>query len=77
MWKQNVKIKEEEEHRLNEKIKKINKDNEGFLKNQVDNKVRKGTKMNKAEFLLNKPILREINQKKKDGSISGGGSLRG
>jgi hypothetical protein len=25
--------------------------------------------MNRQEFLLNKPILREINAKKKDGSI--------
>lgn len=26
-------------------------------------------KMNKQEFLLNKPLLREINTKKKDGTI--------
>jgi hypothetical protein len=33
-------------------------------------------KMNRQEFLLNKPILREINQKKK-GESQHSGSLRG
>ena len=27
------------------------------------------SKMNRQEFLLNKPILKEINQKKKDGTV--------
>ena len=35
-------------------------------------------KMNKQEFLLNKPLLREINQKKKEtSSIGDQGSIRG
>lgn len=33
--------------------------------------------MNKQEFLLNKPILREINQKKKEGSMVGGSVREG
>lgn len=32
MWKQDKSNYEEEERRLNDKIKKINKDNEAFLK---------------------------------------------
>jgi len=31
----------------------------------MDNKNGKGAKMNKQEFLLNKPLLKEINEKKK------------
>jgi hypothetical protein len=77
MWRQDKSNYEEEERRLNDKIKRINKDNEGFLKRQMDEKVRKDKgKMNKQEFLLNKPLLREINTKKKDGTINGA-SLRG
>ena len=72
MWKQDKVNYEEEERRLNEKIKKINRDNEGFLKSQMDEKKRKERgKMNKQEFLLNKPLLREINQKAKDPSVMG------
>lgn len=66
MWKQDKNNYEEEERRLNEKIYKINRDNESFLKRQMDDKVNKERgKMNRAEFLLNKPLLREINQKNK------------
>lgn len=32
MWKQDKQNYEEEERRLNDKIKRINRDNEGFLK---------------------------------------------
>lgn len=73
MWHQDKSNYEEEERRLNEKIKKINKDNEGFLKRQMEEKQRKERgKMNKQEFLLNKPLLREINLKKKEGSLMSG-----
>ncbi len=48
-----------------------------FLKRQMEEKQSKERrKMNKQEFLLNKPLLREINQKKKDGSL-GGSSIQG
>ena len=73
MWHQDKVNYEEEERSLNEKINKINKDNENFLKQQMENKrMKERGKMNRAEFLLNKPLLREINQKKKDGSIATG-----
>jgi len=70
MWSQDKNNYEEEERRLNHKIKRINKDNEDFLKRQMEEKrIKERGKMNKQEFLLNKPLLREINQKKKDGSV--------
>lgn len=73
IWKIDKQNYEEEERRLNEKIKKINHDNVEFLRKQMEEKQRKEkTKMNRQEFLLNKPILREINQKKKEGSVVSG-----
>lgn len=75
MWHQDKRNYEEEERRLNDKIKKINKENEEFLRRQMDEKrMKERGKMNKQEFLLNKPLLREINLKKKDGSQAGTGS---
>jgi hypothetical protein len=64
----------EEERRLMDKINKINKENADFLKKQMDDKhAKERGKMNKQEFLLNKPLLKEINTKKK---VSGyGGSV--
>lgn len=75
MWKQDKQNYEEEERRLANKIKKINMENATFLKQQSNAKADKEKKkMNRQEFLLNKPILREINTKKKDGSsVMGGG----
>jgi hypothetical protein len=64
MWKHDQRNYTEEERRLNEKINKINKENADFLKKQMDDKG-KNKKMNKQEFLLNKQLLREINDKKK------------
>mmetsp|Transcript_7280 Transcript_7280/g.5561 ORF Transcript_7280/g.5561 Transcript_7280/m.5561 type:complete len:115 (-) Transcript_7280:109-453(-) len=62
MWDQDKKNYEEEERRLNDKIKKINKENEEFLRRQMEEKhMKEKGKMNKQEFLLNKPLLREIN----------------
>jgi len=56
----------EEERRLNQKINYINKDNADFLKKQMEDKHAKAkAKMNKQEFLLNKPLLKEINDKKR------------
>lgn len=67
MWQQDFKNYSEEERRLNEKIEKINKDNQEFLRRQMEEKTGKivKTKMNKQEFLLNKPLLKKINEDKK------------
>jgi len=66
MWKQDQANYKEEERRLNCKISQINKENAEFLKKQMEDKQRKDrAKMNKQEFLLNKPLLKEINEKKR------------
>jgi len=66
MWKQDQVNYKEEESRLNGKINKINKENADFLKRQMDDKqMKERAKMNKQEFLLNKPLLKEINQKRR------------
>ena len=78
MWHQDKKNYEVEERRLNEKIHKINGDNVEFLKKQMQEREIKGKrKMNKNEFLLNKPILKEINQKFKEGSQVSGSQRAG
>ena len=78
MWHQDKKNYEVEERRLNEKIHKINVDNVEFLKKQMQEREMKGKrKMNKNEFLLNKPILKEINQKFKEGSQVSGSQRAG
>ena len=75
MWKQDLRNYTEEERRLMDKINKINKDNANFLKEQMDQKHGKNKKMNKQEFLLNKPLLKEINEKKR--ATQYGGSMKG
>lgn len=66
MWHQDYKNYSEEERRLHEKISKINQENADFLKKQMEDKHGKvRAKMNKQEFLLNKPLLKEINEKKR------------
>lgn len=71
MWKSDLSNYENEEKRLNDKIKRINNENADFLKRQMDEKMSKERrKMNKQEFLLNKPLLKEINEKKRDGPMS-------
>ena len=66
MWKHDLNNYSEEERRLNDKINKINKENAEFLKRQMEEKQMKNKpKMNKQEFLLNKPLLKEINHKKR------------
>lgn len=75
MWKQDHRNYNEEERRLNDKINKINKENADFLKRQMDDKnAKQRAKMNKQEFLLNKPLLKEINEKKRVTQY--GGSMR-
>jgi len=65
MWNKDFKNYSEEERRLHAKIGQINKDNQDFLKKQMEEKQIKigKAKMNKQEFLLNKPLLKEINDK--------------
>lgn len=69
MWKQDLDNYEAEEHRLNDKIKRINKENADFLVGQADRKGQKGRKMEKHEFLINKPLLREIVDKRQEDSL--------
>lgn len=74
MWaidKQNYQL---EEQRLKEKIDRIKMDNQAYLLKQMELKNQKSTKMNKAEFALNKPLLREANQKLKGMSMADAGS---
>ena len=66
MWKVDLGNYTEEERRLMDKINNINKENADFLKKQMDDKsAKERKKMNKQEFLLNKPLLKEINEKKR------------
>lgn len=59
---------------MSEKINAINKENADFLRKQMDDKTAKDkAKMNKQEFLLNKPLLKEINDKKRDPTLGGDG----
>ncbi len=72
MWKKDLQNYEEEEKRMNSKIKRINMETASFLKNQIEGKTAKQrAKMNRQEFLLNKPLLKEINQKKKVSGYDG------
>ena len=41
----------------------------------MEEKMSKTTKMNKQEFLLNKPLLKEINDKKRVSQYDGGSTL--
>jgi len=62
LWARDKQNYENEENRLNSKIKQINVENASFLKQQVHEKESKNAqkKMNRQEFQLNKPLLREI-----------------
>ena len=77
MWQHDFKNYSEEERRLHDKINKINRDNQEFLRKQMEEKSGKQVKakMNKQEFLLNKPLLKEINEKKR--ATHYGGSAMG
>lgn len=63
MWDIDKKNYEQEEKRLRDRINKINKDNADFLLKQMAEKTGGFKKMNQAEYAINKPILREANQK--------------
>ena len=79
MWHKDFKNYSEEERRLHEKINKINKDNQDYLKKQMEDKQIKigKAKMNKQEFLLNKPLLKEINEKLRTSHYGGGSPSKG
>jgi hypothetical protein len=79
MWHKDFTNYSEEERRLHDKINKINKDNQDFLKRQMEEKQIKigKAKMNKQEFLLNKPLLKEINDKLRATNYGGGSPSRG
>lgn len=68
IWRRDKENYEEEERRLKSKIAAINAENCEFLKRQMDEKASRGQakRMNKEEFRINKPLLAEINKKKKD-----------
>jgi len=70
MWNIDKENYEEEEKRLRDRINRINHDNADYLMRQMAEKTTtKGfKKMNRAEFAINKPILREANMKLKDQS---------
>lgn len=72
IWARDKQNYEDEEKRLQEKIRKINGENAQFLQRQICEKESKQAqrKMNRQEFQLNKPLLREINQKRKEGAPS-------
>ena len=66
IWRKDKENYELEEGRLQSKIKAINKDNQNFLQNQMITKQSKNIrKMDRQEFLYNKGLLKEINEKKK------------
>ena len=79
MWTKDFRNYSEEERRLHDKINKINRDNQDFLKRQMEDKQIKigKAKMNKQEFLLNKPLLREINDKLRVTQYGGGSPSKG
>ena len=66
MWETDKKNWEEEEKRLKSRIDKINRENQEYLVKQMAIKDREAKKMHPAEFALNRPLLREINQKLKE-----------
>lgn len=63
---------EEEERRLKNKIANINSENCEFLKRQMGEKKsrQQAKRMNREELKLNKPLLKEIVQKKKEDGLS-------
>ena len=69
MWQTDKENWEEEEKRLKNRIDKINRDNQEYLRRQMaekdaQEKYNRGS-MNPNDFLINKPLLREINNKLK------------
>ena len=73
IWKTDKNNYELEENRLASKIAAINKDNQEFLRCQMNEKANRGKmrRMNKEEFNYNKNLLREINDKRKASNYDG------
>ena len=65
MWSLDKQNYDEEEKRLKQRINKINSDNASYLMSQMHAKTKAGGKMSGTEFALNRPLLREVNQKLK------------
>jgi hypothetical protein len=70
MWNLDKANFDVEEKRLRDRINQINHDNAAFLMRQMEEKSKKTTKMNRAEYALNKPLLKEANSKFKEHSES-------
>ena len=68
MWKTDKQNWEEEEKRLKSRIDSINKENQQYLLDQISAKNQKDKNMHPSDFAINKPLLREINQKLKSQS---------
>jgi hypothetical protein len=67
MWRKERDIWQDEEKRITDKIKKINKETQQFLKMQEDEKrVTKSKKMVPTEKQLNKGLIKEIKQKQRE-----------
>ena len=73
IWKTDKENYDEEERRLQNKIAGINRENCEFLKRQMNEKAsrQQARKMNREEFMINKPLLKEINQKRKQSQYDG------
>ena len=75
MWRRDRENYEKEEARINNKIKSINQQNADFLQKQMDEKDEaKRGKMSMNEYLLNRQLLKDINDQRRDGS--GVGSVK-
>lgn len=63
IWKRDKANYEEEERRLKNKIASIATENSDFLKKQMNEKAsrQQAKRMNREEFMINKPLLKEIN----------------
>jgi hypothetical protein len=72
IWHRDKLNYEEEERRLKNKIANINSENCEFLKRQMGEKQsrQQAKRMNREELKLNKPLLKEIVQKKKEDGLS-------
>lgn len=68
IWKTDKENYELEEQRLQKKIADINRQNMGFLQQQMEAKAARANarRMNKQEYAYNKHLLREINDKRKE-----------
>jgi len=66
MWALDWKNYENQERALNDKIRQINHENWQFLESQMQERdAAKKQRMNYNEHLLNKQLLKEINEKRK------------